>query len=134
MSRVLLIAAVLSKRLRLPVATSDIVVNVAGGLRAKEPAADLAVALAIVSSLLDRPVDPGMAAAGEVGLGGELRSVPQAARRASEARRLGFDACLLPANGADSEDGPPRTKAERGILAVYTLVEAVRAAIPEPSR
>jgi len=134
MSRVLLIAAVLSKRLRLPVATSDIVVNVAGGLRVKEPAADLAVALAIVSSLLDRPVDPGMAAAGEIGLGGELRSVPQAPRRASEARRLGFDACLLPANGADSEDGPPRTKADRGILAVSTLVEAVRAAIPEPSR
>jgi DNA repair protein RadA/Sms len=89
MSRVLLIAAVLSKRLRLPVTTSDIVVNVAGGLRVKEPAADLAVALAIVSSLLDRPVDPGMAAAGEVGLGGELRSVPQAARRASGPTRFG---------------------------------------------
>jgi DNA repair protein RadA/Sms len=132
MSRLLLIAAVLTKRLRLPVATSDIVVNVAGGLRVREPAADLAVALAIVSSLTDRPVDPVLAAAGEVGLGGELRTVPQVGRRVSEARRLGFDACLLPANGADSEECST-TKAGRGALAVATLAEAVRAAIPEPS-
>lgn len=134
MSRLLLIAAVLGKRLRLPVATSDIVVNVAGGLRVKEPAADLAVALAMVSSILDRAVDPGVAAAGEIGLGGELRSVRQAARRASEARRLGFDACLLPASDAPPDDVPPSTKAGRGVLAVSSVVEAVRAAIPEPAR
>ncbi|MSQ08949.1 MAG: DNA repair protein RadA [Dehalococcoidia bacterium] len=138
MSRLLLISAVLTKRLRLPVATSDIVVNVAGGLRVREPAADLAVALAIVSSLTDRPVDPGMAAAGEVGLGGELRPVPQPSRRASEARRLGFNGCLLPEGGRDAEDGiatgrdAPSGRGTKGMIAVATLSEAVRAAIPEP--
>ncbi len=132
MSRLLLISAVISKRLRLPVSASDIVVNVAGGLRVREPAADLAVALALVSSFLDRPVDSTLAAAGEIGLGGELRAVPQPARRVAEARRLGFNACLLPANGADAELTGDQGRPGRGVLAVAGLAEAVRAAIPAP--
>jgi DNA repair protein RadA/Sms len=131
-SRVLLISAVISKRLRLPTGTSDIVLNVAGGLRARETGVDLAVALAIVSSILDRPVSASMAAAGEVGLGGELRSVPQPARRVAEARRLGYTSCLLPANSADQGADRAHTPAAEGAQHAATLVEAVRAAIPVP--
>ncbi len=133
MSRLLLISAVLSKRLKLPVATSDIVVNVAGGLRVREPAADLAVALAIVSSIVDRPVDAGIAAAGEVGLSGEVRAVSQPSRRSTEARRLGFRTCLLPESGSDSE-AKQDNRAGNGVTRVSNIGDAVRAAIPEPGR
>jgi DNA repair protein RadA/Sms len=123
LARLHLIAAVLSKRLRLPLGSQDIVVNVAGGLRVREPAVDLAAALAIVSSFTDRPVREGLAACGEVGLGGELRGVSQARRRLAETRRLGLTACLLPAGSADLEPGEP------GALVVRSLAEAVRSAI-----
>ena len=76
-------------------------VNIAGGLKISEPAADLAVALAIVSSFVDIPVRDGWSASGEIGLGGELRAVHQAARRAGEVKRLGFEHCLLPAGSGD---------------------------------
>ena len=121
MSRLLLIVAVMGKRLRLPVATSDIVVSVAGGLQVREPAADLPVALAIASSIIDKPIDPGLTAAGEIGLGGELRPVPQSARRVSEAARLGFRACLLPHQAADSSVSGAHT--------VPSLAVAVQVAI-----
>lgn len=70
--------------------------NVTGGLKISEPAADLGIALAIASSYRDTAVDPALAAIGEVGLSGELRSVSQLERRVSEAARLGFKRCLLP--------------------------------------
>ena len=125
MGRLMLVVAVLSKRLGLPLGEQDIVVNVAGGLRVKEPAADLAVALAIASSLLDRPVKASLAAAGEVGLAGELRSVPQVERRAAEAARLGFDGCLVPAAAGAADRELPA-----GVLPVDTLEDAISAAMP----
>jgi DNA repair protein RadA/Sms len=73
-----------------------------------------------------------MAAAGEVGLGGELRSVPQPARRVAEARRLGYTTCLLPASGADQGANRAHAPAAEGAQHAATLVEAVRAAIPAP--
>jgi len=123
--RLMLVAAVLSKRLGLPLASQDIIVNVVGGLKVREPAADLALALAIVSSVLDRPVDGTLAAAGEVGLAGELRAVPQAGRRALESIRLGFAGCLVPSAQGGSSGAPP--EAERR---VDTLEEAISAAMP----
>ncbi len=95
-NRLLLIAAVLSKRARVRLADQDVIVNVTGGLRITEPAADLGVALAIASSVRDRPVARGVVVFGELGLGGELRAVPQTSRRLSEARKLGFGSCVLP--------------------------------------
>lgn len=122
--RLHLLVAVISKRLRIPLGSQDVVVNIAGGLRITEPAADLAVALAIVSSFLDVPVRDGLSASGEIGLGGEVRAVHEAARRAGEAIRLGFEQCLLPARSADLG------QVESAVVRVATLAEAVRAAIP----
>ena len=75
-----------------------------GGLDVSEPAADLALSLAIASSLSDRPVNPRLAVVGEVGLSGELRAVPQLERRLVEAARLGFQRCLVPGVSPDIAD------------------------------
>ncbi len=96
LSRVLLLTAVLSKRLGLKLYDQDVYVNVVGGLRIEEPAADLGVALAIASSLRDRPIDPELAVVGEVGLSGEVRGVGHLEQRLREAAKLGFKRCLVP--------------------------------------
>ncbi len=97
-NRMIMISAVLSRRARLALANQDVIVNVAGGIRVTEPAADLALALAIASSFRNQPVKPELVAVGEVGLSGELRSAPQMERRLAEAARLGFGGCVLPAS------------------------------------
>jgi DNA repair protein RadA/Sms len=97
-NRLLLITAVLTKRTRLKLSNQDVIVNVTGGLRISEPAADLGVALAIVSSIRDRALRRRLVVFGELGLGGELRAVSQPARRLAEAARLGFESCLLPSD------------------------------------
>jgi DNA repair protein RadA/Sms len=98
-NRLLLVAAVLTRRLGLKLGNQDIMVNVAGGLRIGEPAADLGIALAIASSFRDAGIDPHLTAVGEVGLSGELRAVSQLERRVSEAAHLGFKRCLVPRVG-----------------------------------
>ncbi len=98
-NRLLLITAVLTKRAMLKLSNQDVIVNVTGGLRISEPAADLGVALAIVSSMRDRALRRGLVVFGELGLGGELRAVSQPSRRLAEAARLGFESCLLPSDG-----------------------------------
>jgi DNA repair protein RadA/Sms len=95
-SRLLLLSAVLSRRARLKLHDKDIFANVIGGLQIDEPAADLAVAVAIASSVQDRPVHADMAFVGELGLSGELRAVSQIDRRLSEAQKLGFKQCIVP--------------------------------------
>lgn len=89
-NRMLMILAVLEKRVGLGLGNKDVYVNVAGGIRIVEPAADLAIALAVASSLMDRGVDSDMIALGEIGLSGEVRSVTQVGKRLREAERLGF--------------------------------------------
>lgn len=101
-NRLLMLAAVASRRSGLELAGQDIIVNVAGGFRINEPAADLAIILALASSLRNRPLDPQMVAVGEVGLSGELRTVPQVERRVTEAARLGLDRCILPETARES--------------------------------
>ena len=120
-NRLLLITAVLTKRVGLKLGNQDIIVNVTGGLKVGEPAADLGIALAIASSARDFAVDPALVAAGEVGLSGELRAVSQLDRRVAEAARLGFKRCLVPKAGA-------QIKAPKGIelLRASTLKEAIR--------
>lgn len=95
-NRLLMITAVLTKRARLPLGTQDIITNVAGGIKVNEPAADLAIALAIASSFKNARVEPGTVAIGEIGLSGELRSVSQLEKRLTEAAKLGFTSCLIP--------------------------------------
>jgi DNA repair protein RadA/Sms len=98
MNRLLLIAAVLTKRVGIRLADQDVFVNVIGGLQIGEPASDLAVAAAIASSFRNRPVAADIALVGEVGLSGELRAVGHLETRLKEAAKLGFKRCLLPAS------------------------------------
>jgi len=102
-NRAAMLLAVLEKRGGLKVSACDAYLNIIGGLSLDEPAADLAAVIALASSYLDRPVPSGLAAIGEVGLTGELRMVNQLEQRISEARRLGFKKCVVPAHGAKGE-------------------------------
>jgi DNA repair protein RadA/Sms len=95
-NRLLMLSAVLSRRAKLNLSDKDVYVNVVGGLQIGEPAADLAVAIAIASSVRDKPVHADMAFMGEIGLSGELRSVLQLDLRLKEASKLGFRRCLIP--------------------------------------
>jgi len=125
-NRLLLVAAVLTRRVGLSLAGQDVIASVVGGLRVHEPAADLGLALAIVSSHHDKPVPPDLAALGEVGLSGELRSVSQLERRLLEAERLGFQRCLLPESALAR--AKPKTKLE--LLPAATLREAIKLGLP----
>ncbi len=98
-NRAMLLLAVLEKRGGLRISGCDAYINVIGGLNLNEPAADLAAVLALASSFRDRPVPDDLAAVGEVGLTGEIRSVHTLGQRLSEIRRLGFSKCLVPARG-----------------------------------
>jgi DNA repair protein RadA/Sms len=97
--RVGMIIAVLEKRCELRLAADDVFVNVAGGVKVVEPAIDLAVALAIASAHTNRPLAAGTFAVGELGLGGEIRSVPQLETRLREAARLGVGHAIVPPIG-----------------------------------
>jgi DNA repair protein RadA/Sms len=96
-NRLQLLVAVLQKRVGLNLGTQDIFANVVGGMRIAEPAADLAIALAIASSNKERVIDSRTVAIGEIGLSGELRSVTHLERRLAEAQRLGFARAIIPA-------------------------------------
>ena len=125
-SRLQLLVAVLQKRVGLALGSQDIYANVVGGLRIVEPAADLAVALAVASSFKDRQVDPGTVAVGEIGLSGELRSVGQLDRRLNEASRLGFTRVVVP-TGVGSHG---RTNgAGIHLMRAATVAEAIDAAL-----
>ena len=95
-NRLLIITAVLTRRVGIQLSDQDIFVNVVGGLQVKEPAADLALAAAIASSARDRPLPAHLALIGEVGLSGELRRVPHLEPRLREAAKLGFSSVVLP--------------------------------------
>ncbi len=121
-NRVLLLLAVLERRAGLQLAAQDVYVSVAGGLTVEEPAADLGIAVAVASSLRDRPIDAHTVVIGEVGLAGEVRTVPQLAKRLSEAARLGFARAVIPRtvgvevpSGLELEHVPDLSSALRAI-------------------
>lgn len=103
-TRMYIIIAVLEKRMGLFFGTLDVYVNVVGGLKLDEPAADLSVALALYSSLIDKPVQNDLIAIGEIGLGGEIRSVSHISQRVAEAERLGFKRCIIPKHSLSQID------------------------------
>ena len=112
--RLAMVLAVLEARAGLRLSTCDVYLNVAGGLRITEPAADLAVAAALASSAADRALDHGAVIFGEVGLAGEIRPVNQSAARLKEAAKLGFTHALTPEpGGAKGEALPPAIAAKR---------------------
>lgn len=119
-NRVLLLLAVLEKRAGFQLGTSDVYVNAAGGVRVEDPAVDLGVALAVASSYRDRPLDPRTVFCGEVGLGGEVRAVPQLGRRLLEATKLGFGRVVVPRANL-----PAILEADVEVVGVETLQEAL---------
>lgn len=95
-NRVNLLMAVLEKRIGLPLSNYDAYVNIAGGIRMNEPAIDLGIVMALVSSYKNRPIDEKVIVFGEVGLSGEVRAVNMPEQRVAEAKKLGFETCILP--------------------------------------
>ena len=124
-NRMSMLLAVLEKRCGYYFSSLDAYVNVIGGLRLDEPAADLAVALALVSSLKDIIVPEDVLAFGEVGLTGEIRAVSRASQRVNEAARLGFGKCIMPYHNAKDIVLPEG--ADIKIIGVRTIRDAVRA-------
>lgn len=102
LNRLNLLMAVLEKRLGMSMGDCDAYVNIAGGMRITEPAVDLGIVLALVSSFRNRAIEEDVMAFGEVGLSGEVRAVSQMQTRVSEAKKLGFQTCIVPASCKDS--------------------------------
>ena len=125
--RVALLLAVLEKRMRMPFHDQDVFLNVAGGLRIDEPAADLAIVAAVASAARGRPLPADVVVWGEVGLTGEVRAVGRAESRVREAARQGFRRCLLPAGNARGLAAVDGTRAQ-GIAALDQLFEAAELA------
>lgn len=122
-NRAMLLMAVLEKRGGLLVNTCDAYMNVIGGLNLDEPAADLAAVMAMASSFRDRAIPSDLAAIGEVGLTGELRSVSALGQRLSEVRRLGFAKCLIPARNSGKIVEPDGLQ----LIQVHNIREALAA-------
>jgi DNA repair protein RadA/Sms len=124
-NRLLLLVAVLTKRVGLRLFDQDVFVNVVGGLRINEPAADLAVALAIASSFQNVPLTRDLAAVGEVGLSGELRTVSHLSRRLNEAAKLGFGRCIVPMSHRQQNGVPQGMQ----VLPARSLADALALAL-----
>jgi len=124
-NRLLLLVAVLNKRVGLRLSDQDIFVNVVGGLKINEPAADLAIATAIASSFKSAPVAADLAIVGEIGLSGELRAVGQLSKRLNEAAKLGFRRCLVPKSFGRQEIASDGIE----VVGVRSLTEALQVAL-----
>ena len=124
-NRTMLLLAVVEKRGGLHVASCDAYINVIGGLTLGEPTSDLAVVLAVASSFRDRPIGDDLAAIGEVGLTGEIRSVSAIDQRLQEIRRLGFKRCVIPAHCRGEIKAPEGLQ----ILPVHNIREAINAVV-----
>ena len=121
-NRVNLLLAVLEKRLNMPLSSCDAYINIAGGIRMNEPAIDLAMVLAIISSYQDRPIDEKTIVFGEVGLSGEVRAVSMDRQRVMEAKKLGFHRVILPKVSADSMEPVDGIT----LVGVSTVLDAMR--------
>ncbi len=123
--RLALLIAVLEQRAGVRLTRTDVFASAVGGIRVTEPAADLALALAVASAVRGRPLPPDLVAFGEVGLGGEVRAVPGAPRRLAEAARVGFRHALVPSS---CPDGPPGME----VIHARSIGEAVALACSVP--
>lgn len=126
-NRLLMLMAVLTKRVGLALGNQDVYVNVVGGFTLDEPAVDLGIALAIASSYRERPIAAETALIGEVGLSGELRPVSRTGLRIQEASKLGFRQCIIPQSGKIEEAASKNTK--MNMIRVRTLAEALEAGL-----
>ena len=125
-NRLIILLAVLEKRVGLSLGTQDVYINVVGGLRLTETAADLPVALAVISSYKDMAIDAQTVIVGEVGLTGDIRMVPQVQRRVKEAAQMGFRRFIIPKGNV--KDVPAKDMPDCTVIGVATLKEAIQAA------
>lgn len=121
-NRVNLLLAVLEKRLNMPLSSCDAYINIAGGIRMNEPAIDLAMVLAVISSYQDKPIDEKTIVFGEVGLSGEVRAVSMVRQRVMEAKKLGFQRVILPKVSAESMEPVDGIS----LVGVATVADALR--------
>ena len=126
-NRVNLLMAVLEKRLGLQLGNCDAYVNIAGGIRMNEPAIDLGIVLAIISSYKEKPIDEKTICFGEVGLSGEVRAVSMAEQRVSEAKKLGFETCILPKVCVEAIQGSKKEIKGIRLVGVGTVADAMKA-------
>lgn len=124
-NRMSIIIAVLEKRLGFYFGNLDVFMNIVGGLRLDEPAADLSIALALYSSLTDKVIPDKVIAMGEIGLGGELRSISHITQRLSEIERLGFEKCIVPRS---SIRGIDISKYNMKVIGAYSIKGAFKEA------
>jgi DNA repair protein RadA/Sms len=120
-SRVLQILAVLEKRIGLNLSKQDVYVNVIGGIDVSEPAADLGIALAIITCVRDVVSDPSTAIVGEIGLSGEIRAVNHIEKRINEAQKLGFKRIIIPEGASELQENPKNIE----IIKVRRIIEAI---------
>ncbi len=125
-NRVNLLMAVLEKRVGLPLSNCDAYVNIAGGIRMTEPAIDLGIAMAVVSSFRNKPVEEKLIVFGEIGLSGEVRSVSMAEQRIAEAAKLGFTSCILPRSAEEMLHNSGGMVKGIEIKGVSSVQEAIR--------
>ena len=118
-----MLLAVLEKRVGFKLAQKDVFLNIAGGLRVSDPALDLAVVAAVLSSNVDTPIESDVAMCGEVGLSGEIRPVSRIEQRISEAQRLGFSRMVLPRGNMNGIDA---SKYRISLCPVSRVSDAVR--------
>lgn len=126
-NRLNIIIAVLEKRLGIYMGTLDVYLNIVGGFRLDEPAGDLPVAMALYSAVMDKQIDESLIAFGEIGLGGEIRSVSHISQRIREAERMGFKTCVVPKqsmNGINAADYNIRILAAGTLRAAFKAIDA----------
>jgi DNA repair protein RadA/Sms len=126
-NRLLLISAVLSKRLGLKLYEQDIFINVVGGMKVDEPASDLAMALSIASSYYEKPIPTDTAFIGEIGLSGEVRAVSQLSVRLNEAAKMGFRRVMIPKMRRRLTDVPDTIK----VIEARNIGEAIAITVPK---
>ena len=125
LNRLIILLAVLEKRCNLTLGNKDVYVNVIGGLKVNEPACDLSVAVAIVSNLKNRPVPSDMVILGEVGLTGNIRSIPRIEQRIAEAAKMGFTRFVVPAGNAKQVKGNRKDIVIHGVTTVQEAMQLV---------
>jgi DNA repair protein RadA/Sms len=129
-NRLLLISAVLTKRVGLRLHEQDIFVNVIGGMKIDEPASDLAMALAMASSYTDKPIPADLVAVGEIGLSGEVRAVSQLGLRLNEAAKIGFRRAIVPRMRRTIDGLPDNLE----IITARNVAEALAQILPDKAR
>lgn len=134
LNRLQLLLAILQKRLGVNVSNQDVYINVAGGFKLDERAVDLPVALAILSSLSDVPVPEGVAAIGEIGLSGEVRSVTQLEKRVRECAKLGFSTLLVGGKVGASQGVQAKEVAVRPVRTVHDLMQYINGHNKSPQK